>query len=190
MPSIFYDIQYLKAASEELETFLLSEKLYWPINAGAPSGEPAFMRLTLGGLLLANQRLHTRNLAPNDKNAYLKIDRVIQTIRLQWRSAWERKANWEFTSRLKQWQNYLNELQENPEGHSAYYSSEVRLRVLLQLLEPEINLLDPAYLTMLNGLDRILAALSSQTDFIWDEELQTSFLKETFWFLWGQPMEI
>ncbi len=189
MPSISYDIQYLRAASEELETFLLSQKLYWPINAGSPSGEPAFPRLTLGGLLLANHRLQTRNLSPQEEHIYISIDTKIKSIQLQWRTAWERKAQWEFKSRLNQWQNYLTELRANPELHAAYYSSEVRLRVLLHLLEPAAKLLEPAYVEMLSSLDLVLKQLISQAEFLWDEEFRPSFPEETFWYLWGQPRE-
>ena len=64
MTSAVYELGYLKAGIEILEDYLLSDDLYWAIGASPPPGEPAFRQLTLGGLLLSEQRLLGRQLSP------------------------------------------------------------------------------------------------------------------------------
>lgn len=70
MPSAEYDLGYLKAGISALENYLLSNDLYWPVGASSPSGEPAYPRLTLGGLLLAQKRAHARNLTPEQRDVW------------------------------------------------------------------------------------------------------------------------
>jgi hypothetical protein len=50
------DRAYLEAGIPELEDYLLSDELYWPISARGHN----LPRLTIGGLLLANDRLEAR----------------------------------------------------------------------------------------------------------------------------------
>ena len=53
MPSPEYDLRYLKAGIEQLESYLLSSDVYWSIGTRAPAGETPYPQLTIGGLLLA-----------------------------------------------------------------------------------------------------------------------------------------
>jgi len=36
-----YDLRYLSAGLEILEKYILSDEVFWPINANPPGGEPA-----------------------------------------------------------------------------------------------------------------------------------------------------
>jgi len=57
-----YDLRYLKAGVEELEQYLLSSQLYWPVHVVTPTGETPYPRLTPGELLLAREKLRARSL--------------------------------------------------------------------------------------------------------------------------------
>jgi hypothetical protein len=187
MPSAEYDLGYIRAALQELETYLLTKKLFWPINASSPPGEPVYPRLTLGGLLLAQARSKARWLSPSLNTELAELERHLDILQDRWRAAWGRKAAWEFRSRLEQWKNYLNELRADPEDFAATYGYEVRLRVMLDLLTPSMDDSDPAYLDLLTGLDALLKVLLIPGEFIWEEELERGFPEETYWYLWGEP---
>jgi hypothetical protein len=56
MPSLEKDRAFLEASVPELEDYLLSDELYWPITARGFD----LPRLTIGGILLAKARLEAR----------------------------------------------------------------------------------------------------------------------------------
>lgn len=104
-----------------------------------------------------------------------------------WRSTWERKAQREFKSRLRQWDLYISELQLNPDANFPYYDSEVRVRVLIDLLIPEMKPPGDQFMNQLTGLDAFLKSVLQPGAFIWEEELSSGFNREKFWYLWGIP---
>ena len=121
--------------------------------------------------------------------AFEKIEVEIHKVRKKWQVAWEQKAAWEFKSRLRQWGNALKEIRVDPEDHVPYYPYEVRLRVLLDLLQAEIREIDPEFQEHLDSLDLLLRALFSPGNFIWDPDLTEGFPVEDFWYLWGRLKE-
>ena len=68
MKSIEYDLRYLSAGLEILENYLLSDEVFWTIYVNPPEGEPAYPKLTLDGLLLAQARLAGHHMYPNQKS--------------------------------------------------------------------------------------------------------------------------
>jgi hypothetical protein len=185
MPDFTHYRIYLQAGLKEAERYLLSDDLFWPLSIAPTPGEPGYPNLTLGGLLL--YQIFARPLAKSvsQKTTLRKINIEIEATRTRWQVAWERKASWEFKSRLRQWGNFLKEVRVDPEDNIGYYHYEVRFRVMLDLLKPEIREVTPAVLEQLNGLDVLLRALFAPGDFIWEPELETEFPKERFWYLWG-----
>ena len=83
---------------------------------------------------------------------------------------------------LRQWAAYLEELRKEPNTHLAFYKTEVRLRVLLELLgetlpEPPES---PAV------LDEHFRPIFEDGEFLWDQEVQGGFPPEDYWFLYGK----
>lgn len=185
MPTDEYDLGYLKAASTLLEDYLLSKDIYWKIGSGSPAGEPPYPSLTIGGLLLAQRRLHARQLEPKLDQAATRLDNEIDRIRSRWRTAWEEKAAGEFRMRLNLWRDFLEEFRANPEANISRYSYEISRRVILQLLSGELSEIPQAERQMLAGLDGILAALLIPGDFIWEKNLVPGFPREDFPYLYG-----
>lgn len=186
MPSIPYDLGYLRSGLAELERYLLSKELYWPTGAAAPPGEPAFPQLTLGGLLLAAQRLQAHRLDTAQGAELAKLEARLEALRGQWRVAWEGKAAREFHARLNLWRDFLEEYRENPANNADRYGYEVGRRAMLALLAPDAAEAPPAEREMLRGLDGLLKAVLLPGDFVWEAELQGGFPRETYWFLYGQ----
>jgi hypothetical protein len=187
MPSVSYDFGYLTEGIEQFESFLLSKNLFWPISSAPPYGEPAYPRLTIGGFLLSNNRLRARDLDLSQEKILHSLQMKIDNFRKRWRSAWENKAHSELKSRFRQWDQYVNELQINPEENIPYYRSEVRVRVLIELLLPEIGSTENYYWDQLTGLDSLLKSIFTAGTFVWDEEISSGFDKDQYWYLWGFP---
>ncbi len=179
MDYIHRDRSLLKHAVRELEEYILSDQLFWPLDTGE--------RLTLGSLLLALHRFPAYAKSPEEKQILNDAYNQIVTLRGKWRTNWSNKATLEFHSRLRQWELALRELFSEEQNRPVIYSQEVTLRVILTLLQSELLQSDiPAY-ERLAVLDKQLRAASHQTDFIWDSALKDQFPKDKFWFLYCTP---
>ncbi|MCJ7433759.1 MAG: hypothetical protein MUO77_09765 [Anaerolineales bacterium] len=161
MSKLDQDLQYLDTGLSDLQDYLLSKELYWPLSASA-----SLPRLTLGGLLLARQRLGPRA----DSQAA-----QIEAIRSKWRTAWDAKASREVRARSDLWTNYLQDYRESPESHVSEYAQQVRNRAMLALLGEESNLFDES-----------IKGMFVSGDFIWESECAEFFSRDTFWFLYGK----
>lgn len=184
MPSIQYDLEYLRAGLAVFEEYLLSNEIYWPLGAKAPAGEPAYPRLTLDGLLLAAQRLKARTLPPEQAADLADLERRLEETRSRWRVAWEAKATHGFHARLNLWRDFLQEYRESPENNLDRYPYEVKRRAMLQLLSLDAQP-PQAEIDMLRGLDGLLKAVLVPGDFVWEPELQSSFPPDPYWYLYG-----
>ena len=187
MPDFAYYQVYLQAGLTEVEAYILSNELFWPLNATPSYGEPSYPKFTLGGFLFYKACAQSMAKSDSQTAAMRKIESEMNIYRTRWQVAWVRKANWELKSRLRQWGNVLNEIRLDPEEHSDYYRYEVRSRVLISLLLPEIKEIEPAHQAQLDGLDILLQALFDPGDFIWEPVLASGFPADHFWYLWGLP---
>ncbi|MEX1247168.1 MAG: hypothetical protein WEA61_01695 [Anaerolineales bacterium] len=164
--SVASETSFLRAGLSELKDYLLSNEIFW--NAGASQ------QLTLGNLLLAKEYLDGIGRLPAAEA------KELAALKKEWRSAWEKKAEREFGARLRQWTQYLNELSEHPDRHSAYYATEVRVRALLEQLAPEA----PGLRGQLAAADSALKALTVGGEFVWGNDAEAAFPKGKYWFLW------
>jgi CheY-like chemotaxis protein len=187
MPSALYDLGYIQVSIESLSDFLVSKNLFWPLNVPPPFGEPPFARLTLGGLLLSFARLRSRRLLPSQFAKLHSLESKYNHLISRMRNAWLKKAQREFLSRLRQWDLYLLDLSQTPDDHIAYYGSEVRIRVILELLAPKIDPPAESYLEKLDELDNFLRKILDREEFIWEPDLAEGFDSNVFWYLWGSP---
>lgn len=185
MPSFEYDLHYLEASLRELEDYLLSKEIFWPLDIIAPKGEPPYPQMTLGNMLLAQARLRAYPLPLNQQGQYEQVKIKIEAIHSRWRTAWGHKAGHSFHSRLYMWRDFLAEYRENPLAHADRYPIEVRLRVLLQLLRLEAEGIASGDVALLNRLDSFIKKVLIPGDFIWEKQVVSGFPKEQFWFLYG-----
>ena len=187
-----YELRYIRAAVESLEAYLLSEGIYWPIGVSAPADARPYPRLTLGGLLLSQKRAHARTLTPDQRTELARLDERIDTTGARWQVAWGNKSASEFKARLRLWRDFLEEYRARPKEHNDRYAYEVRLRVMLHLLEPgarkadESHPVEQAEFELLDSLDQLLGAVFVAGEFIWDPELASAFLPQPYWYLYGE----
>ena len=175
MTSIEKDRAYLEAGIPDLESYLLSDELYWPVSARGYE----LPRLTIGGLLLAKTRLKTRG------ERIEALTMQLEAVRSKWQVAWETKADREFQSRFGLWANYLADYRQNPEGQSDAYPHEVRNRAILQLLQPELPEELPER-EALSSLDGVVRSNLLPGEFIWEPDIQSGFPRDEYWFLYGK----
>ncbi len=180
------DLGYIEAALEELETYLHSGELFGSLRGYPSPGATAFPHLTLGGLLLSLTRSRSRTLSAQNQSRLGHAERQLEMLQSKWRVAWERKANKEYRSRLRQWGNYLNDLQRDADDFADYYAHEIHLRVMLEILKQSAGEISGEDQEILNALDQRLMNRFVPGHFIWDEDLSDTFPKDRFWFLWGK----
>jgi hypothetical protein len=184
-----YDLRYVLACLEEMEHYLLSDEVFWPLDARPQKGEPEYPQLTLGTLLLAKERLAAYSATPHEEVEGLKAIDELDRLISKWRVAWEKKAGHGFSMRLRMWSDFINDYQTSPQDNADRYHYEVRVRVMLDLLLPE-GKTPQAEVDLLRTMDTYLRAVLVPGDFIWEAELQNGFPRETYWYLYGSlPME-
>ncbi len=180
-----YDYGYIQAGLEVMESYLLSDEVFWPISGVPPGGAPDYPRLTLGGLLLAEYRLKDYPMAQPQQTQVQQVISDIERIRSKWRVMWEKKAGHSYSVRLRMWSEFLEEYRSGPQDNADRYTYEVRLRVMLELLKSEGGGQSQAEVDMLGGLDRYLKSVFKMGGFIWEAEVQSGFPKGIFWYLYG-----
>ena len=185
MTSFLYEISYIQAGLAELESYLLSDELYWPLDVKSIPGERPYPRLTIGGLLIALKRASALPLSVSQQSELRTLENQIETVKNQWRIAWEKKASRGFKARLKMWRDFLEEFKEYPQANADRYDYEVERRVMLHLLSPEVGQLPQAYKDMVSGLDLRLRRALLPGDFIWDPQIASGFPADEYWYLYG-----
>lgn len=182
------DWALLRAALPELQDYLLSNDLYRPLGLTAPtSNSLQTPQLTIGNLLLSRRRLSAAELDQSRRVVFEQMTQQIAKTREMWRSNWSRKASKEFSSRLNLWAQYLDELRAELRSHAAYFPTEVRQRVILQLLQPEIlEGVQAAEARQIKALDRALRELLQPGPFVWEPETAKCFPMDEYWFLYLQ----
>lgn len=186
MKNFEYDFGYIQACLEEMESYLPSDEVFWPVSATPPEGAPDFPRLTLGSLLVAEYRLKAY---PQAQAQAAQVERVladIEHIRSKWRVMWEKKAGRSYSVRLRMWSEFLDEYRSSLQDNGDRYAYEVRLRVMLEVLKLEGGGQPQAEVEMLGGLDRYLKSVLKMGGFIWEAEVQSGFPKGIYWYLYGE----
>jgi hypothetical protein len=163
------DLPFLTESLPQLQDYLLSNELYWPLGGSLP-------RLTLGSVLLALARLEIFH--PVEAQQFRA---QVEVVRVKWRSAWEKKAAREAANRLRLWSQFLSEAVAGLEPEA--YPAEVRGRAILQLLLREAP--ETPEKAALAEVDGVLKAHLHPGAFIWEAELQTVFPQSDFWFLYA-----
>jgi len=185
MQMIENDYAFLRASVPQLENYLLSDVLYYPVTAeGGRQLSGDTTRLTLGNLLLSVRRLEADGLPVEIRNEAETALSQVNQIRNKWLSNWKRKAGVEIPNRLRLWKNYLEDWRENSPSAAGEYRYNVRLRVILELLFSESDALFVQEQALLRALDTRLKAKGTPGQFIWDPSYQSAFPSDHFWFLY------
>jgi hypothetical protein len=181
------DLTILQAMSAEMEDYLKSEVLFWQMMQG---GMP---KLTLGGYLLRQHRLLALSDLLDEAQQALLEQAVIQfnqalverIVRL------EQKAHRELEARIRQWGEYLKDIEWEQRGSIGGYGSAVETRAMIAALIDKLQVapyeLDSRILKQVTLLDANLRRFWHSGAFVWPESWQPAYPKKTYWWLYGSP---
>jgi hypothetical protein len=168
------ELRFLNEAFPQLQEYLLSNELYWPLSSSLP-------RLTPGSLLLA--LVCVQATSPMDAQ---RLDGQMEAIRAKKPTAWEKKVEREIKNRFRLWSQFLSDYKNAPDQNQDWYLGEIRGRAILQLLLVE----HPEPVTpekmALADLEKLLKIRLIPGKFLWEPELEPFFEKNEFWFLFGK----
>ncbi len=178
------DWNILREGSEELERFVLAKDLYWPLDRSS-HGPHGMAQLSLGSMALSSVRLTAVEWSPQAQAELDALLQKIEAVRSQWQANWARKAEREYSARLRLWQDAL--LDGLAERHSlrSGYDFNVRWRTMLDLLERDSGANPPdVERATLSGLDSRLRGATRSGPFVWEPEVERGFPPERFWYLY------
>jgi len=169
----------------ELEEYLLSPELFWPLSQRS-SALPQD-RLTLGNLLLSLDQINAvRQTWDGELEAtFQKSFQLWEHSQARWQSAIEHKAGQEISSRMNLWRAYLSDLDEG-QGAAFDYSREVRNRVIIERLF-DLGLSRDPWEKELQRLDQLNRSLSIPGEFLWTKSLESQYPPNPYWFLYQKP---
>jgi hypothetical protein len=179
------ELRALAIMADELPDYLLSDVLFWQLQAS--SNVP---KLSLGMLLLTRQRLLAGDSQLSDSQQAERdaAIRLIETTLAKWQVASERKAEQELRARLNLWQRFWDDCREDPRACADNYGQEVSHRVMAELLLAEFPRLSASpEAAPLRAIDPTVRAKLQGDSFVWAPELAPGFPREPFWYLYGQP---
>lgn len=184
-----YNLSLTSFMLEELEDYILSSEVFWPISKRSPTGSP-LPRLTLGGLILTLNELKAQeiDMTPSQRDDHDKLLRHMESVRVKWAVGLERKAAQELRSRLNLWRAYLFDIDERVDT-TENYPYEVRNRVMFEHLA-DLSIRQPdtkPCVDEMRNLDKRLRSFFARGDFVWDTRLENIYPQSTFWYLYGLP---
>lgn len=181
------DLVVLEAMAAGMDEYLRSDVLFWPLRG---SDLP---RLTLGGYLMRQHRL----LELRDLLSMAEQERLVAAIKRYHEAQEEKivrleaKAHEELQARLRQWQEYLNEVKNG--SSAAYYPSAVDTRAMIKAITNQLRTspyqLDEEVPAKVALLDRELSRVWEPGDFVWPFDWQPAYPREEYWWLYGRPRE-
>jgi hypothetical protein len=187
-----HNLTLAAAMIAEMEPYLLSTEIFWPIDSRKPRDGLSFPRLTLGGLQLTMDQLQAvqREMTPAQASDHRRLVMFVDQLRFKHAVALESKAVREAGSRLNLWRAFVLDLEETPR-RAGNYEYEVRHRVMLARLEEfagdHIDFREKR--AAAEAVDRRLRAMFVDDAFRWDARLETIYPREVYWYLYGHPRE-
>jgi len=183
------DLTILEAMVDEIEDYLRSDVLFWQMMKG---GLP---KLTLGGYFMRQHRLLALQdlLEPEERlrlnSAVSRFSQALEEniVRL------EQKGHRELEARLRQWGEYLKDLEWERAANISSYSTAVETRAMIAAMADKLKTapyrLDARISQQIGLLDANLRRYWQRGDFIWPEPWIPAYPMPTFWWLYGRPRQ-
>lgn len=177
------DLKILDRFNQGIPDYLRSTALFYPTG-------PAYPQLTFGGFLMRQHRLLLLRdlLSQPDQNRLDKAVADFQTALSNNIVRFEEKCHKELQARLRQWTEYLREIQYDRSARS-FYKTSVEPRLMIDAIVTQLSLA-PYQLTSdvpqrLEAIDLGLRSRWIDGDFIWDSDWQPAYPTATYWYLYG-----
>lgn len=179
------DLHILGRFAEEMAAYLDSATLFWSMGPNLP-------QLTLGGYLMRQYRLLLLRdlLDPSSQN---QLDQIVTTFQLATEGRivrLEDRAHQEMEARLRQWVEYLKDVQYDRSALN-YYKTAVEARLMLDMITQYLAFppykLNSTIPTRLQTLDKGVQARWRHGDFVWAEAWESAYPQAEYWYLYGTP---
>lgn len=179
------DLHVLEHMAQEMDAYLLSDVLFWPMSKG---GLP---RLTLGGYLYREHRLlelAPKLLSPTDTARVESAVRMYNLALVEKIVRLETKAHEELQARLRQWGEYLRDI-ENKQSDGADYATAVTTRAMICGLVNQLELppyqLEPRTKQQVHLIDQHLSHFFVAGEFVWADIWQSAYPQDEYMWLYG-----
>ena len=183
------DLFVLEAMASEMDEYLKSQVLFWPMSqANLP-------RLTLGGYLMRQHRLLTLGHLLNNEEiarrdaAVVQFDQALDEKVVRF----EERSHQECQARLRQWGEYLKELDDRNQAVADFYHSHVQSRAMIAALIAKLKRppyeFDERVETHLATYDQVLKNYWVPGEFTWTDGWQPAYPKSEYWWLYGRPRD-
>jgi hypothetical protein len=148
---------------------------------------------TVGGLLL---RLHRLRALPDQLTSDQQITLEaaaghIEEEMAHWAVQTMDKVQREIKTRLRNWHEFLLELERDPRRYTSEYPTQAEGRTILDLLAAYAGDEAPPEMDLeLRAADVKLRDSVASGNFVWGDEMQPAFPPERFWWLYVHPRVI
>ena len=179
------DLRHMADMAEEMEAYMRSDVLFWRTGSGP--------RLTLGGFLMRQHRILALADELDSEGKALLNTAVSQfneamhekIVRL------ETKVHTELDARLRQWGEFLRDLEREAIVSRGFYANGVETRIMIEVLIEKMQTppyrLESRILNTVEMHDRRLRRRWYPDEFILDEMWQPAYPVDEFWYLYGLP---
>ena len=181
------DLEIMEAMAALMPAYIASDGLFWNIGVG---GMPT---LTLGGYFMRQHRLLAlADLLSDSERVRLQtaVSTISEAIAPQ-TVQFERKVQQELLARLRQWGEYLKDLQREHGDAVAGYKTAVEVRVMVTVLTELLvdipHRIDNGIINQINKDDQTLRHQWLIGEFVWATEWMRAYPSETYWWLYGRP---
>jgi hypothetical protein len=182
------DLKIMEVMVANMGDYLDSSILFWPtLYADLP-------KVTLGGYLVREQRLQAlKNLLDEAENKQLaQTVKQFANIAAEKGFQLKEKAQRELEARVRQWQEYLRDLEEEDRPSLSYYQTSAETRAMITALREKLQSLGvslPADLVQqVEASDNTLRHRWQAGSFVWPNEWQPAYPQDAYWWLYGQPV--
>jgi hypothetical protein len=181
------DLTVLEAMADEMEDYLISDVLYWPLMKGN------LPRLTLGAYLMRQHRLTgLRHLL--DEGELDRLNAAVGKFNLALVEKvvrFEEHAHQELRARLRQWGEFLKDLGGESDTSAAYYAASVETRAIIAALAARMKMppyeLDDNIDQQIRVYDSALRRQWMHGEFVWPVEWRGAYPTTDYWWLYGRP---
>jgi len=183
--NIARELGILRAMSSEIFDYVLSNSLFWQMQAYGD-----FPQLSLGMLLLTRAKLTAvaEQLSDSQRADFESATQKIDATLAKWAANCEKKAGQELRSRTNLWEQFIKDCVEKPGACGDNYPVMVNHRTIASLLQRQYTALaNSPEAERLPALDALLQPRITSGAFIWPDDLATAFPAPEFWFLHGRP---
>ncbi len=183
------DLQILVAMATEMEAYLQSEVLFWHMSK---ISVPA---LTLGGYLMRQHRLLLlQDLLSQTQQADLSSAVALYNSSLVEKIVrFEKKAHRELDARIRQWSEYLKDVDRGVAAKSSNYGTAVEVRTMITSITDQLQLapynLNRQVPQQVSLLDSQLRWNWERGEFVWPNAWQPAYPTVEYWWLYGKPKE-